>query len=81
MLQIWFINPPMVIPFDWYNATTVGPIPNFFVVKKSFVPIGTRKTGPTPHVNPPFEIAGLKNALITASPNPNSVCPSPVMLY
>lgn len=53
-----------------FNATGVGPMPIFLLAKISLVTVGIKKHGPMPHVNPLFELEGLKNALVTASPKP-----------
>ena len=69
------------MPWPCFNATAVGPTPNFPEPRYLSVAVGTRKAGPAPQVSPFFVWEGEKNALIVASPKPDCEVFSPVRLY
>ena len=60
--HIWFTKKPKVKPVACFNTNTVGPTPHLRVLRKSFVPIGTRNAGPAPQINPFLLAAGEKTA-------------------
>src|SRR4051812_23510260 len=66
--QIWLPSAPYVHRCSCFSTTNVGPTPHLSTVSSSSDPVGKRKTGPAPQIQPlAVGALGEKNKLCTTS--------------